>query len=82
VLEAQAVCLECLSPSERKALERDLETAARVQSALLPPRQLAHDDWEVSLLSSSPAPHEGTTSPCWPCAAWPEARGCGETRAI
>jgi sigma-B regulation protein RsbU (phosphoserine phosphatase) len=44
------ICLECLSPSERNALERDLETAARVQAALLPPRQLAHDGWEVALL--------------------------------
>lgn len=44
------VCLECLSPSERRALERDLEAAARVQAALLPPRHLEHDGWEVALL--------------------------------
>jgi sigma-B regulation protein RsbU (phosphoserine phosphatase) len=44
------ICLECLSPSQRQALERDLETAARVQAALLPPRQLRHDGWEVELL--------------------------------
>ena len=37
------VCLECLSPAERRALERDLEAAARVQAALLPPRQLRID---------------------------------------
>jgi phosphoserine phosphatase RsbU/P len=44
------ICLGCLSPAELKALERDLEAAARVQAALLPPRQLRHDGWEVSLL--------------------------------
>jgi phosphoserine phosphatase RsbU/P len=44
------ICLDCLSPGERRALERDLEAAARVQAALLPPRHLAHDGWEVALL--------------------------------
>jgi sigma-B regulation protein RsbU (phosphoserine phosphatase) len=53
------VCLECLSPAERKALERDLETAARVQAALLPPRQLQHDGWEVSLLWEPLGPVSG-----------------------
>jgi phosphoserine phosphatase RsbU/P len=53
------VCLECLSPAERKALERDLETAARVQAALLPPRQLAHDGWEVALLWEPLGPVSG-----------------------
>jgi sigma-B regulation protein RsbU (phosphoserine phosphatase) len=53
------ICLECLSPAERKALERDLETAARVQAALLPPRQLAHDGWEVALLWEPLGPVSG-----------------------
>jgi sigma-B regulation protein RsbU (phosphoserine phosphatase) len=44
------VCFECLSEDERRSLERDLEGAARVQRALLPPRQLAHDGWEVAWL--------------------------------
>lgn len=43
-----SVCLECLSTEERTALERDLESAARVQRALLPPRELVHDGWEVA----------------------------------
>lgn len=43
-----SVCLECLSEEERTALERDLESAARVQRALLPPRELVHDGWEVA----------------------------------
>ena len=42
------VCLECLSPEDRHALERDLEAAARVQRALLPPPYLRHDGWEVA----------------------------------
>lgn len=42
------VCLECLSLDERRALERDLEGAARVQRALLPPPRLAHDGWEAA----------------------------------
>jgi sigma-B regulation protein RsbU (phosphoserine phosphatase) len=53
------ICLDCLSPAERKALERDLETAARVQAALLPPRQLQHDGWEVELLWEPLGPVSG-----------------------
>jgi phosphoserine phosphatase RsbU/P len=53
------VCLDCLSPAERRALERDLETAARVQAALLPPRQLTHDGWEVALLWEPLGPVSG-----------------------
>jgi sigma-B regulation protein RsbU (phosphoserine phosphatase) len=53
------VCLECLSPAERRALERDLEAAARVQAALLPPRQLQHDGWEVALLWEPLGPVSG-----------------------
>jgi sigma-B regulation protein RsbU (phosphoserine phosphatase) len=44
------VCFECLSVDERRDLERDLEGASRVQRALLPPRRLEHDGWEVAWL--------------------------------
>jgi len=44
------VCLECLSPDDRRALERDLEAAARVQRALLPHSPFAEDGWEVAFL--------------------------------
>lgn len=47
---AVTVCFECLSVDERRDLERDLEGAARVQRALLPPRTLTHDGWEVAWL--------------------------------
>jgi sigma-B regulation protein RsbU (phosphoserine phosphatase) len=40
------VCLECLSADARRALERDLEHAAAIQSRLLPPRDFAAGGWE------------------------------------
>src|SRR5918999_1537992 len=33
-----SVCLGCLSPSQRRALEDDLELAAQIQATLLPPQ--------------------------------------------
>jgi sigma-B regulation protein RsbU (phosphoserine phosphatase) len=45
-----SVCLECLTGEERQALERDLEAAARVQRALLPPPRLSHGGWEMAYL--------------------------------
>jgi sigma-B regulation protein RsbU (phosphoserine phosphatase) len=44
------VCLECLSEDDRRALERDLEAAARVQRGLMPPPRLAHAGWEIAYL--------------------------------
>ncbi|MCL6480652.1 MAG: SpoIIE family protein phosphatase [Firmicutes bacterium] len=41
-------CLDHLSPSERQALERDLELAAQIQSQLLPPRESPLEGWEVA----------------------------------
>lgn len=48
VAPAVTVCFECLTMDQRRALERDLEGAARVQRALLPPRRVVHDGWEVA----------------------------------
>lgn len=42
------ICLECLSPPERQALERDLVQAAAVQRALLPPRRVVAGGWEAA----------------------------------
>jgi sigma-B regulation protein RsbU (phosphoserine phosphatase) len=42
------VCLECLSEAERRALERDLQAAGKVQRTLLPPTHLVQDGWEVA----------------------------------
>ncbi|MFN7958323.1 MAG: SpoIIE family protein phosphatase [Holophagaceae bacterium] len=42
------VCLECLSETDRRALERDLQSAGKVQRTLLPPARLAQDGWDVA----------------------------------
>jgi len=42
------VCLDCLEPSEQRALEQDLEMAARIQAGLLPQRDLRIAGWRVS----------------------------------
>lgn len=41
------LCLDHLSASERRALESDLELAAKVQRALLPPRDLHAAGWQA-----------------------------------
>jgi len=40
-------CLDHLTPTEQRALEQDLQLAARVQSGLLPQRHLQSPPWEV-----------------------------------
>jgi sigma-B regulation protein RsbU (phosphoserine phosphatase) len=42
------VCLGCLSPAQKRALEEDLELAARIQAGLLPCRETRHDGWHVA----------------------------------
>jgi sigma-B regulation protein RsbU (phosphoserine phosphatase) len=41
------VCLECLSADEARALEHDLETAASIQTALLPSAESIRPGWEI-----------------------------------
>ena len=41
------LCLDHLTSDEQRALERDLELAARVQRGLLPASDLTHGDWRV-----------------------------------
>jgi sigma-B regulation protein RsbU (phosphoserine phosphatase) len=43
-----SVCFECLTVDERRALERDLTSAAQVQRALLPAPTTSLLGWEVS----------------------------------
>jgi len=43
-----SVCLDCLSPEQARALERDLELAARIQTGLLPRQDYAVNGWHVS----------------------------------
>jgi sigma-B regulation protein RsbU (phosphoserine phosphatase) len=45
-----SICLDCMAPEDRRALERDLEGAARVQRALLPESRLVRNGWEVAYL--------------------------------
>lgn len=40
-------CLDHLTPGERRHLEDDLELAARIQSGLLPSREVRIEGWEV-----------------------------------
>jgi len=42
------VCLDCLKPSEQRALEQDLALAARIQAGLLPQQDLQAAGWKVS----------------------------------
>jgi sigma-B regulation protein RsbU (phosphoserine phosphatase) len=42
------VCLGCLRPDEQRALEQDLELAARIQTGLLPRRDFSAAGWNVS----------------------------------
>jgi sigma-B regulation protein RsbU (phosphoserine phosphatase) len=42
------VCLDCLPPHERRALERDLEMAAQIQAGLLPPPEVRHGSWDAA----------------------------------
>ncbi len=53
------VCLGCLAPDERRALERDLEAAARLQRSLLPPSRLDHDGWQLAYLWEPLGPVSG-----------------------
>jgi sigma-B regulation protein RsbU (phosphoserine phosphatase) len=42
------VCIGCMGPDERRALEDDLELAATIQRGLLPERNLQVDGWHAS----------------------------------
>lgn len=42
------VCLGCLTPAQKRALEEDIELAVRIQAGLLPRHGLALDGWQVS----------------------------------
>jgi phosphoserine phosphatase RsbU/P len=42
------VCLGCLSPKQKRALEEDLELAAQIQAGLLPCHDIKYDGWQAS----------------------------------
>src|SRR5215469_18238745 len=41
-------CLDCLKPNEQRALEQDLQLAARIQAGLLPAQDLSAAGWKSS----------------------------------
>ncbi len=43
-----SVCLDCLRPEEARALEADLQLAARIQQGLLPRQDFSAAGWKVS----------------------------------
>ena len=43
-----SVCLDCLPPHEARALEADLQLAARIQAGLLPQQDFSAAGWNVS----------------------------------
>jgi len=43
-----SVCLDCLSPAQRRALEQDLELAAQIQQRLLPKRDFKFGPWHAA----------------------------------
>jgi sigma-B regulation protein RsbU (phosphoserine phosphatase) len=43
-----SVCLDCFTPSQQRALERDLELAARIQNGLLPAADVSIPGFEVA----------------------------------
>ena len=47
------VCIDCYNEEEKKLLERDLETAAKVQNNLLPNELPVLDGYQISVFSES-----------------------------
>jgi sigma-B regulation protein RsbU (phosphoserine phosphatase) len=43
-----SICLGCLTPQQQRALEEDLELAARIQATLLPKQNFISDGWQAS----------------------------------
>ena len=52
-------CLDHLTPFQQRALEQDLELAARIQSALLPPKVVHHGGWRTAYHFESAGPVSG-----------------------
>ena len=42
------ICLDCLEPAHRRALEQDLELAARIQAGLLPKQDFCAAGWNIA----------------------------------
>jgi sigma-B regulation protein RsbU (phosphoserine phosphatase) len=66
-------CLDCLTETQRRALEADLVRAAHIQTALLPPSALATPGWDIHYLYQPLGPVSGDYCDLLP----PEAPGGG-----
>jgi serine phosphatase RsbU (regulator of sigma subunit) len=58
-----SVCVECLSPDQRRALEHDLELARHIQGALLPDARVSFPGWEFCFEYRPLGLVSGTVSP-------------------
>ena len=63
-------CLDHLTPTEQDDLQRDLELARRIQTALLPQRETVLPGWDVHYLYRPAGVVSGDT-----CDVWPEGQG-------
>ena len=52
-------CIDHLNPSQQRALEQDLELAARIQSTLLPPKEIRHGGWRTAYHFEAAGPVSG-----------------------
>jgi len=52
-------CLDCMTPSQQRALEEDLELATRIQTALLPQQNLRSKGWETAYHYEGAGPISG-----------------------
>jgi len=62
------VCIDHLSSGQRRALEHDLETAGRLQAALLPGRSLEVPGWDLELAHRPAGPVGGDLTTLLPAA--------------
>ena len=63
-------CLDHLSPAQQADLQRDLELAGRIQTALLPQRETVLPGWDVHYVYRPAGAVSGDT-----CDVWPEGQG-------
>ncbi len=52
-------CLDHMTPSQKSALEEDLQLAAQIQKALLPPQRFSSSDWDFSYFYEGAHPVSG-----------------------
>jgi sigma-B regulation protein RsbU (phosphoserine phosphatase) len=66
------LCLDCLSPGQRRALEYDLELARGIQADLLPPLELSFGGWTITHHYGPLGPVSGDYCDVIPCESRPD----------